>query len=57
MQSDDLLYLGHMLDMARKAYLRVIDLNEDEYDTDEGLRYPGARSSGCVIGLYTITWA
>ena len=38
MQSDDLLYLGHMLDMARKAYLRVIDLNEDEYDTDEDVQ-------------------
>ena len=38
MQQDDLLYLGHMLDMARKAWVRVAELDRDRYDNDEDLR-------------------
>jgi uncharacterized protein with HEPN domain len=35
MQPDDLLYLGHMLDMARKACERASELDREEYELDE----------------------
>jgi uncharacterized protein with HEPN domain len=38
MRSDDLLYLGHMLDMSRKACMKVADLAREEYDNDEDLQ-------------------
>jgi uncharacterized protein with HEPN domain len=38
MQPDDLLYLGHMLDMARKACRRASELNRDEYETDDDVQ-------------------
>jgi uncharacterized protein with HEPN domain len=38
MQRDDGLYLGHMLDMARKAAAKVRNLTRPEYDGDENLR-------------------
>ena len=38
MQPDDLVYLGHMLDMARKAWTRVAGLDRVQYDNDEDLR-------------------
>lgn len=34
----DLVYVGHMLDMARKAAGKVQDLPRDVYNTDENLR-------------------
>lgn len=34
----DLVYVGHMLDMARKAVGKVRDLPRDAYDADENLR-------------------
>lgn len=38
MPRDDNVYLGHMLDMARKAVARVQDKSHDEYEADEDLR-------------------
>jgi uncharacterized protein with HEPN domain len=38
MQKDDLVYVGHMLDMARKAVTRVHGCTRAEYDADEDLR-------------------
>jgi uncharacterized protein with HEPN domain len=38
MQPDDQVYLGHMLDMARKASVRVAELDWEQYDNDEDLR-------------------
>jgi uncharacterized protein with HEPN domain len=38
MPKDDLLYLFHMLDTARKAYHKVQDIDRDIYDSDENLR-------------------
>ena len=34
----DLVYVGHMLDMARKAVAKVRDLPRERYDADENLR-------------------
>ena len=34
----DLVYVGHMLDMARKAVAKVQDLPRETYDADENLR-------------------
>ena len=38
MRKDDTVYLGHMLDVARKAADRVRDRTRAEYDADEDLR-------------------
>jgi uncharacterized protein with HEPN domain len=38
MQKDDAVYLGHMLDMARKAVQRVGGKSRPAYDADEDLR-------------------
>ena len=38
MRPDDFLYLGHMLDMARKACERVSELDRDEYEFDEDVQ-------------------
>jgi uncharacterized protein with HEPN domain len=38
MPNDDLVYLGHMLDMARKAVTRVEGKSRAEFDADEDLR-------------------
>lgn len=38
MRKDDLLYLGHMLDTARKACDKVQDIDRGIYDSDENLR-------------------
>ncbi len=38
MYKDDLLYLSHMLEMARKATARTEGINRDDYDNDEDLR-------------------
>jgi uncharacterized protein with HEPN domain len=35
---DDQVYLGHMLDMARKAVGKTQDVSRAEYDQDENLR-------------------
>lgn len=34
----DLVYVGHMLDMARKAVSKTRDLSRQTYDADENLR-------------------
>ena len=34
----DLVYVGHMFDMARKAVAKVRDLPRETYDADENLR-------------------
>ena len=39
MQKDDLVYAGHMLDMARKALDLVRDKNRSDYNSDEALRF------------------
>jgi uncharacterized protein with HEPN domain len=38
MSSDDLVYAGHMLDIARKATSKVAGISRAEYDQDENLR-------------------
>lgn len=38
MQKNDLLYLGHMLDLAQKACARVRGKSRDDFDGDEDLR-------------------
>ena len=38
MSERDLVYVGHMLDMARKAVAKVGDLPRETYDADENLR-------------------
>ena len=38
MQRDELLYAGHMLDMARKALAKVEGRPRSAYDEDENLR-------------------
>jgi uncharacterized protein with HEPN domain len=38
MPDDDLLYLAHMLDMARKAIDKTAGLEREDYDDDENLR-------------------
>jgi len=38
MQKDDLVYVSHMLDMARAASTKVAGISRAEYDKDENLR-------------------
>jgi len=38
MSPRDLVYVGHMLDMARKAVAKVRDLPRETYNADENLR-------------------
>ncbi len=38
MQKDDSVYVGHMLDMARKALQKVRGMSRAEFDADEDLR-------------------
>jgi uncharacterized protein with HEPN domain len=38
MSPRDLVYVGHMLDMARKAVNKTHGLSRDSYDADENLR-------------------
>ena len=38
MSPRDLVYVGHMLDMARKAVDKTTGLTRDAYDRDENLR-------------------
>lgn len=38
MQKDDLVYLGHMLDTARKAFDKTRGKGRLDYDGDENLR-------------------
>jgi|SRR3989338_1553877 len=39
MQKDDLVYAGHMLDMAKKALDLVRGKNRQDYNSDEVLRF------------------
>jgi uncharacterized protein with HEPN domain len=39
MKRDDTVYLGHMLDMAKKISYRVADKTKADFDADEDLRY------------------
>ncbi len=38
MPKDDLLYLGHMLDLTEKILDKVKGVSRDRYDADENLR-------------------
>ena len=38
MNKDDLIYIGHMLDMSLKALDKLRDKNRRDYDQDENLR-------------------
>ena len=38
MSTRDLVYVGHMLDMARKAVSKTVGVSREAYDTDENLR-------------------
>ncbi len=39
MQKDDSVYLGHMLDMARKVSVRTAKRSKADFDADEDLRF------------------
>ncbi|MGB6063373.1 MAG: HepT-like ribonuclease domain-containing protein [Desulfomonilaceae bacterium] len=39
MKKDDSVYLGHMLDMARKVSVRVAAKTKADFDADEDLRF------------------
>lgn len=39
MQKDDLVYTGHMLDMAQKALDLVGSKNRQDYNSNEALRF------------------
>src|SRR5438552_18343201 len=39
MAERDLVYVGHMLDMARKAIGKTQGISRETYDTDENLRF------------------
>ena len=39
MSPRDLVYIGHMLDTARKAIVKTHGLSRDAYDADENLRF------------------
>lgn len=39
MQKDDAVYLGHMLDMARKVSSRVAEISKADFDANEDLRF------------------
>ncbi len=39
MQKDDSVYLGHMLDMARKVSVRMAGRSKADYNADEDLRF------------------
>jgi uncharacterized protein with HEPN domain len=55
MPKDDLVYVGHMLDTARKALGKIRGKDRSEYDRDENLRLAvthliqiiGEAASGC----------
>lgn len=38
MQKDELVYIGHMFDMAQRAVNKIADLSRSDYDEDENLR-------------------
>ncbi len=38
MKKDDLVYVGHMLDLARQVVGKAAAASRDEYDADENLR-------------------
>src|SRR5262245_52429310 len=38
MSQRDLVYVGHMLDMARKAVSKTTDISREAFDADENLR-------------------
>lgn len=38
MSPRDLVYVGHMLDMARKAVIKTQTICREDYDADENLR-------------------
>lgn len=39
MPKDDIVYLGHMLDMARKVFSRVEQRTKEDFDLNEDLRF------------------
>ena len=39
MSPRDLVYVGHMLDMARKAVSKTQGISRETYDADENLRF------------------
>ena len=48
MSPRDPVYLGHMLDMARKAVAKTAGVTRDSYDSDENLRLGPLRATGRV---------
>jgi|GEM_PF-6663072 len=48
MQKHDTVYLGHMLDMARKIAVRVAGVSREDYDADEDLRFTAGAPGGPV---------
>ena len=39
MPKDDRIYVGHMLDMARKVFGKTLTISRDQFDVDENLRF------------------
>jgi hypothetical protein len=46
MQKDNLVYVGHMIDLAKKARSFIEGLNREDFDSDELLR----------LSLTDVTW-
>jgi len=55
MSPRDLVYVGHMLDMARKAVAKVRDLPREAYDADENLRLALGEAARQVSREFTVT--
>ena len=55
MSPRDLVYVGHMLDMARKAVAKVRDLPREAYDADENLRLALGEAARQVSRDFTVT--
>lgn len=50
MSPRDLVYVGHMLDMAKKAIGKVNGLSHDAFETDENLRLALTHLVPCEVG-------
>ena len=49
-----MLYFGHMLDMAGKAYAKTQGITRLDYDNDENLRLAAVRSLLFVVRFFAL---
>ena len=56
MSPRDLLYVGHMLDTARKAVGKTQGISRESYDADENLRLALIASSSCCGVAWPASW-